>query len=289
LAYATIGLEGIALADAVSYAACIALLSGLRISRVERLAGWIPPAAADRRKWIDDMASAHRWIARQPKLLGVLLFFLANNVAMSIFAVLYSPYFLSFGTPGLLASMLAVTSAGAVAGGLVFSTTGGFRRMDRGILVGSLLCGLCMVGTGLTHRTALLAVAAFAYGGSIPIINASSQTLWQAKVPPEMQGRIFSFRRMVAWMMNPFAMLFSIPAAHALSVLLPPASSASSGLAGIWDASPAGSLGLLATLCGAYSSLLAAVLLLVDGLAVESSTDPPALASDSHEALHPSP
>ena len=32
----------------------------------------------------------------------------------------------------------------------------------------------------------------------LPIINASSQAIWQSKTPPDMQGRVFAVRRMIA-------------------------------------------------------------------------------------------
>jgi MFS family permease len=35
------------------------------------------------------------------------------------------------------------------------------------------------------------------------LANASSQAIWQAKVPPDMQGRVFSARRLIAWLMAP--------------------------------------------------------------------------------------
>jgi hypothetical protein len=37
----------------------------------------------------------------------------------------------------------------------------------------------------------------------VPLVNASNQAIWQAKVPPALQGRVFSARRLVAWFANP--------------------------------------------------------------------------------------
>ena len=33
--------------------------------------------------------------------------------------------------------------------------------------------------------------------------NGASQAIWQAKVAPDVQGRVFSARRMIAWAVNP--------------------------------------------------------------------------------------
>jgi hypothetical protein len=41
----------------------------------------------------------------------------------------------------------------------------------------------------------------------MPIINGSNQAIWQAKVPPEVQGRVFSVRRLIAQFPTSFAMM----------------------------------------------------------------------------------
>jgi hypothetical protein len=43
----------------------------------------------------------------------------------------------------------------------------------------------------------------------IPLLNGSNQAIWQAKVPLEVQGKVFAARRMIAWMANPLGMLLS--------------------------------------------------------------------------------
>jgi hypothetical protein len=47
----------------------------------------------------------------------------------------------------------------------------------------------------------------------IPIINGSNQAIWQAKVAPDVQGRVFSIRRLIAWFVSPIAMLIAGPLA----------------------------------------------------------------------------
>jgi hypothetical protein len=46
-----------------------------------------------------------------------------------------------------------------------------------------------------------------------PIINGSNQAIWQSKVPPEMQGRVFSARAFIALMSQPVAMAITGPLA----------------------------------------------------------------------------
>jgi hypothetical protein len=39
----------------------------------------------------------------------------------------------------------------------------------------------------------------------VPLINGSNQAIWQAKVAPDLQGRVFSARRLIAWFTNPIS------------------------------------------------------------------------------------
>ena len=47
----------------------------------------------------------------------------------------------------------------------------------------------------------------------MPILNGSNQALWQAKIPPDVQGKVFAARRMVAQISAPIAMLAAGPLA----------------------------------------------------------------------------
>jgi hypothetical protein len=42
-----------------------------------------------------------------------------------------------------------------------------------------------------------------------PLINGSNQAIWQAKVAPDLQGRVFSARRLIAWFTNPISPLIA--------------------------------------------------------------------------------
>ncbi len=38
-----------------------------------------------------------------------------------------------------------------------------------------------------------------------PLINSSNQAIWQSKVHPDLQGRVFSARRLIAWLTTPIS------------------------------------------------------------------------------------
>lgn len=43
----------------------------------------------------------------------------------------------------------------------------------------------------------------------VPLINGSNQAIWQSKVAPDVQGRVFSARTLIAWMTNPISPLIA--------------------------------------------------------------------------------
>jgi len=45
----------------------------------------------------------------------------------------------------------------------------------------------------------------------LPFINGSNQAIWQSKVPPEMQGRVFAVRSQIAQISAPVAMAITGP------------------------------------------------------------------------------
>jgi DHA3 family macrolide efflux protein-like MFS transporter len=74
----------------------------------------------------------------------------------------------------------------------------------------SLLGNLLM---GLGRHPLIWAIAAFCFTFFIPIVNGSNQAIWQAKVPPDVQGRVFSARRLIAQIPQPAVMLLVGPLA----------------------------------------------------------------------------
>jgi DHA3 family macrolide efflux protein-like MFS transporter len=72
------------------------------------------------------------------------------------------------------------------------------------ILLGEALTGLfCLLLFGLGRSLAAWVIVSV-IGGIFPsFTNGASQAIWQSKVAPDVQGRVFSARRMIAWSMGP--------------------------------------------------------------------------------------
>jgi hypothetical protein len=140
------------------------------------------------------------------------------------------------------------------------------KRQETGVLVGAAMIGICMIIFGIARAPFLLFVAAFVYGGAISLANASSQTIWQSRTPIEIQGRVFSIRRMIAWGLNPISILLSIPLAVAVFAPLLSVGLGVWNVGQIWGNGQFGALGLMISMNGLLCFSVALVLLLANGL-----------------------
>lgn len=91
----------------------------------------------------------------------------------------------------------------------------------------------------------------------VPLVNGSNQAIWQSKVAPDLQGRVFSARRLIAWFTNPIS---PIIAGTLADYVLEPAARAQTGLpaafAWLVGTGPGAGMGLLIVLCGVASALV---------------------------------
>jgi len=147
-----------------------------------------------------------RYIFRRKSLLHLLLFFLALNLVIGLAFNVFDPYILerTGNNSAYLGYVRSAAAIGAVVGGLLVSLWGGFKRKMKSILLGEALTGVtAMICFGVVRSLPFWILTAGV--GSIfgPFVNGASQSIWQAKVAPDVQGRVFSARRMIAFGIGP--------------------------------------------------------------------------------------
>jgi DHA3 family macrolide efflux protein-like MFS transporter len=106
---------------------------------------------------------------------------------------------------------------GGLLGGLAMSVWGGPKNKVHGVLLGMFFQGL--LGTmimGIARGLPLWVVGGFFSMFFIPVLNGSNQAIWQAKVAPDVQGRVFAARRLIAQITAPVAMVLAGPLADRL-------------------------------------------------------------------------
>ena len=147
-------------------------------------------------------------------LLALLLFFASSNFLMGILQVLSYPLILSFASPVQLGTIMSVGGVGMVTGSLLMSTWGSGRQNYINILfLFMLLNGFSMMVAGLEPSVFLFAIAAFLFFLGIPFINSCAQVIFQKKVAPDVQGRVFSLNSAICGSCLPLAYLVAGPLA----------------------------------------------------------------------------
>lgn len=162
------------------------------------------------------------YIRERKGLLGLLTFFLAMNFVGGILGPLWVPLILSmypvaiFGKqtgPNMLGLLEAVMGIAFLVGTIAMTAWGGPKKKIYGIYMANGLTGAAMLIVLLSHNWYAIAGMGAIFMLLMPIGNGSSQAIWQRKVDPAVQGRVFAIRRMIAWCTTPLATLLAGPLA----------------------------------------------------------------------------
>jgi MFS family permease len=164
-----------------------------------------------------EMSFGFRYIFQRRGLLGLLLIFVGINLfaTLTYFSILPALILARTGNNELaLATVQSALGIGGVVGGVLVSLWGGPRRRIHGILAGagiSFLLGDFLFAVG--RSLPVWSIAAFLAAFFIPFIVTANQTIWQTKVAPEVQGRVFSARGMLQILSMPLGYLLAGPLA----------------------------------------------------------------------------
>jgi MFS family permease len=204
-----INIQGILLIDLSSYVLAISALLTVRFPPHQ------PHAyqAEQKKTLFQHFALGWTYIKKRRGLLALLMFFAAFNFTVGLITILLTPMVLSFASARVLGIIMSLSGTGLLAGSILMSVWGGPRGRVNGVLIGGGLWGILCAVAGFRASPTLIACAVFCMSFLIPIINGCSQTIWQSKVPIELQGRVFAVRRMIGLSAVPLAFLLAGPLA----------------------------------------------------------------------------
>jgi len=148
-----------------------------------------------------------QYIFKRPSLLGLQMVFFFGNLFAGIGYTIFAPMILArTGQNSLIFGSIQTAGAiGGIAGGVIMSAWGGFKRRVHGVLAGWILGGIFFAAFGASSSLIWWIPAIILLSLSGPLINTSNQAIWQVKVAPDVQGRVFSARRLIALFTQPVA------------------------------------------------------------------------------------
>ncbi len=203
------------------------------------------------------LAIAH--VRSVPGLTSFMLLHAFVNLARGSTIVMFTPFVLSFASEAVLGSLRATAGVGMACGAFLISLWRWPAQALRGVLLALGCCGLCIGLIGLLRTPLLVGLFTLLLFAATPILAALAHSIWQCRVPSELQGRVFGLRDLVAG------------GAQTLGYLLSP------WVATVWFVPMAGSrgagIGELFMLLGSFTLLLA--LLAVRSPAIRSLGDVP--------------
>ena len=194
-----------------------------------------------------------RYIFSRPSLLGLQLIFFAGNFFAGIGWAVFAPMILARTNSNSLifGSVQTAGAIGGVASGLLMSAWGGLKRRVHGVLAGHIVLGIFTALVGIATKLPLWIPFMIMLEITGVLVNTSNQTIWQSKVAPDAQGRVFSARRLIAWFTNPITPIIGGTLAD---FVLEPAMKTHTGLAAvfgpIFGTGPGAGMGLLFFFCG---------------------------------------
>ena len=206
-------LEGIMMVDVGTAAFAIAPLFFVTVPQPRREARGgqdlaKPSIWADMREGLLYIRS---WPGMMVLIGSVLLVKLALTPAFSLLPLLVSQHF--GGGAAQLSLLEAVAGGGIVAGGLVLSVWGGFRRKIHTSTMGIIVLGLGMVLLGLAPSGLfwLGLVAILLVGLMLPMVDGPFMAILQGAVSPDKQGRVFTLINSLLGLTSPLGLAVAGP------------------------------------------------------------------------------
>ena len=187
----SISMHGVLMVDALTFIAGVVTLTLVNIPR-----GSPVHARTDSSLW-QEAASGWHYVRQRAGLRGLLGVYAFNHFVFAVASVLIVPLLLSFSTPAMVGSQYAISGCGLLLGGLALTAFGGPKKQINGVLLFSALSGLCLAAHGLWPSFTLVAIAGFVLFTMLSVIEASNASLWQSKVPRNLQGRCFAVQQLL--------------------------------------------------------------------------------------------
>lgn len=167
-----------------------------------------------------DLKGGFGYVRNNP-LIGRLMIFMVLLAILISPSAFLTPLMVSrvFGAEVWRLSVSEMTfSAGAILGGILIATWGGFPKRMHTTLLAGLCYGVLMIVMGLAPTFLLYLVVNCLIGITMPCYNAPITVFIQEEVQPEMQGRVFSLLQVTNSCSLPLGMVLFGPLADSFPI-----------------------------------------------------------------------
>jgi MFS transporter, DHA3 family, multidrug efflux protein len=166
-----------------------------------------------------DIRGTIRAVHLVPGLFALIFFNCFNNFLGGVFMSLMDAYGLSLVSVQIWGTLWGFLSLGFIVGGLIIARRGLGKSPLRTLFLSNIVMWVVAIFFTLQASIVLLTVGLFIYLCLMPVVEASEQTIIQAVIPLERQGRVFGFAQSIeqaaspltAFMVGPLAQLVFIP------------------------------------------------------------------------------
>ena len=210
---------------------------------------------------IKDSLFGFSYIFQRKALFALLSIFLMINFFSGFSNALLAPMILAKTNNnsvflGIIQSSFGI---GGIIGGLLMTFWGGTRKKIVSLLIGMMFSGIGQILLGLSKALPFYVISILIISIATIVTNASSQSIWQSKVPHHLQGRVFSARRFIAQFVGTIPMAISGPL---VDKYLTPLFSKFTTLSNIFGNGKGGAIALLASSGGFLTIIIVIVSLL---------------------------
>ncbi len=251
----TLQISGVLLLDVITASLAIGMLLVMQIPNPVRSTENSETSGS---MWAE-LTFGWRYILARPGLTGLMTIFAMVNLFLGFFSSLFLPLLLNLTTADIAGIVGSIGGIGMLIGSLVMSVWGGPKRRVQGLLGSLLILGFGYALAGGSSSLILLGIVMFIMCFVTPIANSSSQAIWQQKVAPDIQGRVFTTRRMISTMIMPLSYLFAGSLAEQAEPLMMPGGALAGSVGLILGTGPGRGIGLIFVLMGLCCMLVTAV------------------------------
>lgn len=230
LLYGVIGLSGLFMINFVTCLPAIILLLLVRIPQPRRE----DLESGKKTSLLQDAVHGWKYLAARSGLMGLTMYFALVNFLLSFASVLTTPLVLSTTNATGLGIVQTTLGVGMLLGSLLISIWGGPKKNRMGVIIGAImLIAVGFIVIGIRPGAVFVAAGYFLALFVLPFASAISRAITQAKVAPEVQGRVFAIRSMISQALTPLAFLISGPLADKVfEPLMQPGGSLADGFVG---------------------------------------------------------